>query len=140
MKRRTYFRDPEGPKYPNLGVRVAKYRKIPREEMTPAHRHAYADAIEDAIRSLQRQALQRELPTHRCPCASGTYHNNADGKVGAAIRAQQHAAILRAPDVIRGKRTPAEWQAMYDEAMAEKRRREAQANDNQNSVAVSHAA
>lgn len=66
-----------GPVYPVL-TGLDKYRRDP-----DADRHAYGRAVLDAIGALNRRALQRHVPPHRCPCASGVW--DSDG-----------AAILRA--------------------------------------------
>jgi hypothetical protein len=109
---------PFGPTYPALGASVAKYRKIANP--TAAQRRAHGDAIGAAIRALQRAELQRELPSFRPSCASGTWHNNADGKVGEAMRAKHHAALLAAPGNERCARTDMEWRDKYRAAMREK--------------------
>jgi hypothetical protein len=114
--------EPFGPVYPHLPT-CAKFRKIANP--TPEQKRAHGDAVSAAIRALQRAALARELPTIKPRCASGTWHNNADGSVGKAIREQHRRALLAYPDAVRRARTHDEWQAMYDAAMAEKRAREA---------------
>lgn len=111
-----------GPEYPNMGPRVAKFRRIPKRKLTAAQKREYAEAIETKILSLQRQSLQRELPTFKPRCPSGTWHNNADGKIGKAIREQQRNALLAYPEQARRARTPQQWQDMYEAAMAEKDR------------------
>ena len=113
--------EPFGPYYPSMGAAVAKFRHIPRGELTPKQARAYADAIENKIRALQRSALDRETPTIAPSCNSGTWHNNADGKVGAAVRAKQLAQLLAYPDKARAARTDEELLAAYREAMREKR-------------------
>jgi hypothetical protein len=115
--------EPFGPDYPKLGAAVAKWRKIANP--SPAQKQAHGDAVSAAIRALQRAALARELPTIRPSCSSGTWHNNGDGSVGRAVADQHRRALLACPDAIRRARTAAEWQSLYDEAMAEKRAREA---------------
>ena len=112
-----------GPIYPKLGWAVAKFRKIPRISLTPAQRDAYSATLVTAIAALQRAELQRELPSIRPHCASGTWHNNADGKISEAIRAQQRAALLAYPDKVRRARTQQEWRELYQRAMQDKRKR-----------------
>lgn len=55
-------------------------------------------------------------------CLSGTFHNDGR-KISEHIRKQHAAALARAPDEIRSRRSPAEWQELYAQAMAEKRNR-----------------
>ena len=111
-----------GPEYPSLGATVAKYRKI--QNPTAEQRRAHGDAVSAAIRALQQRESQRTLPRIAPLCASGTWHNNADGSVGRAIREQQQRALLAHVGEIRRKRTPAEWQSMYEDAMHDKRKAE----------------
>jgi hypothetical protein len=111
-----------GPLYPALPS-VKKHR-APLASLTREARQAYGAAVEKAIRALQRSELQREFPEHRCHCASGTNHN--DGReISKAMRAKQRAALQASVAKERRERTPAQWQAMYDEAMADKHAREA---------------
>jgi hypothetical protein len=111
--------EPFGPTYPDLPS-VKKYRRMgPIADMDKATRQAYGAAVETAIRAKQRSELQRELPEHRVNCASGTNHNDGR-KISAAMRAKHRAALAACPSQIRRARTPAVWQAMYEEAMAEK--------------------
>ncbi len=116
------------PPYPDLGAKVMKFRRVAAKgglmDMPKAQRNAYADAIEDAIRTKQRQELQRELPSHNVSCASGTNHNDG-AAISAAVRAQHRAALLAAPSKERKARTPEKWRKMYDAAMADKRARAA---------------
>jgi hypothetical protein len=109
---------PFGPAYPVLGL--AKFRKI--KQPSPEQRRAHGEAVGEAIRALQKRELQRELPEIRPSCASGTWHNNGDGKVGEAVRAQHRAALLAWPGKVRSSRTEAQWQTMYQQAMADKNR------------------
>jgi hypothetical protein len=114
--------DGGGPSYPELGTGVAKYRKLIREglaALSKAERQAYGDAIEKAIRAKQRSELQRELPTHRVSCASGTDHNTGEA-IHKAILAQHRARTQAWPGQIRRARTDAEWREMYEQAMSEK--------------------
>jgi hypothetical protein len=114
------------PPYPDLGPTVAKFRRLASKglaAMLVTDRRAYADAIEKAIRAKQRAELQRELPSHRVNCASGTDHNDGE-KIHEAIRAKHRAKLLAAPSQERRARKPEDWKKMYREAMEEKRERE----------------
>ena len=111
---------PFGPTYPAMGPRVAKFRRVARDQLTPDQRREYSAAIVDKIRALQRAAVMRDLPSFRPSCASGTWHNNADGKVGAAVREQQARALLACPDEIRAARSIVDLDAAYKAAMREK--------------------
>jgi hypothetical protein len=117
---RTKFGDWKYPDYPHIPG-AARYRKIARSDLTAEQKAAYSDAIRKAILAQQRRDIIREVPDIRPSCASGTWHNMADGSVGKAIRSQQREALLRAPDSIRAKRTAAEILTAYNEAMAIKR-------------------
>jgi hypothetical protein len=113
-----------GPVYPDLGPSVAKYRRAAKAglaSLSKAQRHAYADAIEKAIRAKQRAALQRELPSHRVSCTSGTNHNDGTA-IDAAIRQQHRSALQAYVSKVRRDRTPQQWSDMYEKAMAEKRK------------------
>jgi hypothetical protein len=117
-----------GPVYPDMGATVAKFRKMAASaggiaEMLPAFRRAYGEAVEKAILAKQRAELQRELPSHRCHCTSGTNHNDGR-KISAAMRAKQHAALLAYPSAERRARPAHVWQSMYEQAMADKRARQ----------------
>jgi hypothetical protein len=80
-------------------------------------------AVEKAILALQRKELLREAPDIKPRCASGTFINNGAELHEHLVR-QHRAALLRAPDSIRAKRTDAEIIAAYEAAMADKRERE----------------
>lgn len=63
-----------GPAYPNLGATVAKFRRKAAQagsigEMLKADRHAYADAVEKAIRAKQRVMHMKPNP----PTTPGWY-------------------------------------------------------------------
>lgn len=116
---------PFGPLYPLMGPTVAKFRKMSRNgPLTADQRAAYSAAIVGKVLALQRAEATRTLPAVQPRCASGTWHNNGDGAIGAAVREQQRRALAACPDAIRRARTPRQWQAMYDAAMKEKRRRD----------------
>lgn len=64
-----------GPAYPDLGATVAKFRAKANHvgsisEMLPADRHAYADAIEKAIRARHRTLHMKPNP----PTTPGWYN------------------------------------------------------------------
>lgn len=104
--------------YPNLGAKVAKYRKLPRGD------HRYADAIHEAVKALQMRELLGEGTAMRMPnSASGTFHNDG-AAIHKAMRAKQHAALIACPDAIRAKRKDVDLILQYEAAMAEKRKRE----------------
>jgi shikimate kinase len=119
---------PNYPNYPELGSGVAKYRRKAAllnglSFMSKDDRRAYAAAITKAIRSKQRQELQRVLPSHNVICASGTSYTTGK-EIDKAIKQQQRASLLAYPSKVRKERTDQEWLEMYQEAMAEKRNRE----------------
>jgi hypothetical protein len=106
------------PKYPNLGAAVAKHRRL--NDDTPEGRKAYGQAVHAAIRALQRSALNRELPSHQSPCASGTWHS--EGKdILKAIRAQHRTATQAAANGPTFERTEEELERDYYRAMLESR-------------------
>lgn len=127
-KRNTYFapNDPNNPLYPDYPAipRAVKFRKIPRDQLTPEQKIAYSKAIVETILSLQRKALERAVPDIKPACASGTWCNNGEDLHKALCR-QRHEALLRAPDSIRAKRTDRQLIEAYEEAMAAKRARQA---------------
>jgi hypothetical protein len=115
--------EPFGPAYPDLAS-VKKHR--PRHglaSMSVEARQAYGLAVETAIRAKQRAELQRELPEHRCHCASGTNHNDG-AAIHKAMQAKQRAALAACPSQERRARSPHVWRQMYEEAMAEKAARQ----------------
>ena len=67
--------------YPHLAG-LDRYRRAPDPD-----RHAYGAAVLSAIRALQARELARELPSHRCPCASGTWANDGQ-EILRAVRQQ----------------------------------------------------
>lgn len=116
---------PFGPLYPALPS-VKKFRKAAKSglnALSVEQRRAYGEAVETAIKALQRSELQRELPTHNVNCSSGTNHNTG-AAIHKAMRTKHRAALAACPAQVRRARSAAEWQAMYDAAMAEKRARE----------------
>jgi hypothetical protein len=121
----TFSLGVNGPIYPDLGPGVAKHRRAAKRglmKLSKAQRHAYADAIEKAIRAKQRAALQRELPSHHVNCSSRTTHTTGEA-IHEAIRQQHRSALQAHVSRVRRNRKPCEWAKMYKKAMAEKRKR-----------------
>jgi hypothetical protein len=117
--------EPFGPEYPELGPSVAKHRHRAKDgvgKMAPAIRRAYGEAVEQAIKAKQRQEFIRAScePSRRANCASGTWHSDGN-KIDAAIRQQHRAALAAYPSQERRRRTPQQWQELYEEAMRAKR-------------------
>lgn len=111
-----------GPAYPALPI--AKHRRM--KDPDADQRRVHGEAVCEAIRALQRRELQRELPSHKAPCASGTWETHG-AKINAAIR-RQHAARLQADaNADRARRTDDEIRKAYAAAMAERRAQEAAA-------------
>jgi hypothetical protein len=115
------------PPYDVTSVTLAKYRWLAREglaTLTKKERHAYGEAVEQAILAKQRSELFASLGRPANPkarCASGTpFSDGAD--IHEAIKQQQRNALRAAPSQIRRKRTDAEWRQLYEQAMAEKAR------------------
>jgi hypothetical protein len=121
--------DDYGPEYNIDSAALKKFRHRASKglaKMSRADRLAYAAAIEAAVISAQRLALRRAAPSIPRPnCASGTTHNTGEAII-KAIRDQHRAALLACPSQERRARSPVQWQTMYDAAMAEKRKREAE--------------
>lgn len=86
-KRKKTIADPYGDQksYPHL-TGLDRYRRDP-----DADRRAYGAAVLSAIRALQARELARELPTHPCPCASGTWESDGQA-ILRAVRAQNRRA------------------------------------------------
>jgi hypothetical protein len=86
-----------GPEYPReLGKDIASFRKLGRHglrELSIMARRGYGNAVLTAIRGKQKQALQRELPSHNVHCASGTNHSTGR-EILKAVAAQHRAASL----------------------------------------------
>jgi hypothetical protein len=73
------------PEYPHLAG-LDRYRRDPNPD-----RHAYGQAVLSAVRALQRRELTRVLPSHPCPCASGTWASDGQ-EILRAVRAQNRRA------------------------------------------------
>lgn len=121
--------DDFGPEYNIDSAALKKFRHRARKGLATLSRDdraAYAAAIEAAVISAQRLALKRAAPSIPRPnCASGTTHNTGEA-IHNAVRAQHRAALAACPSQERRARSPAQWQEMYEVAMAEKRQREMQ--------------
>jgi hypothetical protein len=93
------------PPYPAIPA-AAKYRRIPRHELTAEESAAYSAAIVTTIRRMQDAWWRSERAVVPPLCVSGTWHNggdyrdgHADGSVGEAIRAKQRAELFHKPAV-----------------------------------------
>ena len=130
MARRTYQEredDLHNPRYDIGSAQLTKFRKLARHGLNTLSRaeiENYADAVEQAVLASQRAAVMgtREV-VFKAGCASGTFHNNGADVIKAVLH-QQRAALAACPSQERRARTPNQWQAMYDEAMAQKRHRQ----------------
>jgi hypothetical protein len=120
------MQDDYGPEYNIDSAALKKFRRKRLSSMSRSERQAYGAAVEAAVLSAQRVALRRAAPSAPRPnCASGTTHNTGEAII-KAIREQHRAALLACPSQERRARSPVEWQTMYDAAMAERRKREAE--------------
>jgi hypothetical protein len=108
-----------GPVYDLNSAALQKFRR------NGGDRQAYGAAVEAAVLASQRAALRGAGNSQPRPnCASGTWLS-CGREISAAVRQQHRAALLAYPDRVRRARTDAEWQEMYDAAMAEKISRKA---------------
>lgn len=133
MAKRTYAEreeDLHNPRYDIGSAQLTKFRGVANRAggvmaLERFYRVQYANAVEQAVLASQRASLapKREA-VFKAGCASGTFHNDGE-TIGKAVVAQHRAALSAYPAQERRARTPNQWQAMYDEAMADKRRREA---------------
>jgi hypothetical protein len=71
--------------YPKLAG-LDRYRRAPDPD-----RRAYGQAVLSAIRALQARELARKLPSHGCPCASGTWASDGQ-EILRAVRQQNRRA------------------------------------------------
>jgi hypothetical protein len=112
-----------GPTYNVASPSLAKHRAKARDglaAMSYEERRAYGEAVERAVLAMQRREAMRACePEPRPNCASRSWAN-APGEVGAAVRQQQHRALMACAEQIRRARTDVEWQQMYEEAMQAK--------------------
>lgn len=135
MARRTHAEreeDLHNPRYDIGSAQLTKFRGVANRAggvmgLERFYRVQYAEAVEQAVLASQRASLapKREA-VFKAGCASGTFHSDGDA-IGRAIVGQHRAALAACPAQERRARTPAQWQAMYDEAMADKRAREGRA-------------
>ena len=98
-----------GPTYPAIPS-AAKYRRMADAAggvaaMDVWHRHAYGQAVENAIRALNKR--QSGYKTATPNCASGTFHNTAEA-IEKAVRSQNIANIRAAAKRDREGRTDAQ--------------------------------
>lgn len=83
---------PFGPNYPAL-PQLAHHRRIAKQAgavaaMSKDQQDAYGLAVLESILTMQRAELNRTLtPSHRCPCASGTWETDGN-KILKAVRQQ----------------------------------------------------
>jgi len=114
--------EPFGPVYPKL-TGLDYWRKKPA--LTKGEWLVYGAAVREKIAALNRAALMKELPSHGCPCASGTWESDPK-KIMAAVKRQNQAKLWTEAD--RKRRTDAEIIEAYNKAMAEKRARQLKAD------------
>jgi hypothetical protein len=109
-----------GPEYDIDSAALKKYRRMSKDglhQLTWEERRAYGEAVEKAVLAKQRSFLKSHTEPECKPlCASGTYHSEGED-IHKAMQAKHRAALAAAPARERRSRTPAQWQAMYDEAM-----------------------
>ena len=103
-----------------LSKDVANFRKLARHglaDLSRMSRRGYGAAVLVAIAYKQRAALKRELPEHKCECASGTNHNTGRSILAAIKKANATRPYKQGAfdQVIANKK--------YETAMTEKRAR-----------------
>ena len=101
-----------------LSKDVANFRKLARhglKDLSRMSRRGYGAAVLVAIAYKQRAALKRELPEHKCECASGTNHNTSKSILAAIKKANATRPYKQAAfdQVVANKK--------YESAMVEKR-------------------
>ena len=104
-----------GPRYPDLGVRVAKLRAS-----DPYDAKAHGRAVLEAIGRLNQSIADRYAKkgyTSPCPCASGTYHSS--GKDILAAVGRQNRARAEAQPL--NWYTPEQQRSLYKAAIAAKK-------------------
>lgn len=126
MEVNLHIPPPFGPHYPTMPAAVQKHRRVAARAgsvaaMGKAERQAYGAAVEQAILSLQRAAFTRAYAPPPANCASGTFANTADA-IEKAVRARQARELAAACRQDREGRSDATVQALYDAAMAAKRK------------------
>ena len=108
-----------------LSKDVANFRKLARhglKDLSRMSRRGYGAAVLIAIAYKQRAALKRELPEHKCECASGTNHNTGKS-ILAAIKKANATRLYR-----QGVFDQLVAIKKYETAMTEKRTRIAALN------------
>lgn len=119
------------PAYDVGSAELTKFRAVANKNgglkgLERFYRVQYANAVEKAVLASQRASLApKRAAVFSAGCASGTFHNDGE-TIGKAVVSQHRAALSAYPAQVRRSRTPRQWQEMYDEAMAEKRKREAE--------------
>lgn len=112
------------PEYTITSPTLQKFRFKARDGLSALSRsdvQAYGEAVEKAVLSARRSALNTNTKCEPRPCcASGTWHSEGED-IHHAIRQQQRTALLSCPSQIRRSRTPHEWLVMYKSAMEDKR-------------------
>jgi hypothetical protein len=118
-----------GPAYDIDSATLKKHRRAARGGLAGMSRGEiveYANAVEAAVLAKQKSQLRRHGEVMPAPhCASGTWHTTG-AAIHKAMQQKQRAALLACPAQIRRERTPKQWADMYAEAMADKRKREAE--------------
>jgi hypothetical protein len=134
-RRRSYAERQEdiaNPRYDVGSAQLTKFRAVANAAggvmaLERFYRVQYANAVEQAVLASQRASLApRREAAVPARCASGTFHNDGES-IGKAVVARHRAALSSYPSQVRRARQPNEWRAMYEQAMADKRRREAPA-------------
>jgi len=122
----TDMSDQFGPIYDITSATLGKFRFLARKglrNLTKDERRAYGAAVEQAVLAKQRSQLKGySEPQHVPFCASGTFYS-AGEDIDAAVKQKQRAALARCPSQERRSRSDRDWQAMYANAMAERRKR-----------------
>lgn len=106
-----------GPRYPNISG-LSKFRN--KVDLTAEEWKAYGQAVRSKLAALNAAALAREIPAHRCNCASGSYANSP-AKIRAHMAKKLQAEFDAAVREERNRRTDQQIIAAYHRAMAEKR-------------------
>ena len=118
--------DSDTPEYwGELSKDVSNFRKLARHglaDLSRMSRRGYGAAVLVAIAYKQRAALKRELPEHKCECASGTNHNTGKS-ILAAIKKANATRLYR-----QGVFDQLVAIKKYETAMTEKRARIAALN------------
>ena len=107
--------EPETPDYPKFGIKVSKYRKLPR---TPENIAAHFEALMSQLATIQKAEFRSNTvePDSRSPCASGTLHTNGKA-ILKAINEQNARNIEGALAESWKRRTDAQVKIAYEAAM-----------------------